>query len=546
MHRVSLALILLALPACGTPEPDAPPDAFTCEANAAPLAPMVMSPVSARIDIIPDELAIELSPFFDRDVGDVQGATEVEIYSIDNGVPVSRIWSALIESEPAAPITLADGTFVVGMTEWTDYVIRARHRDARGDCSEWSPWSENLPFRTDDGSTYLYDPDVVRDVYLTIPPASWTAIDAQATPPGCVPYERDYHTATLTYDGEVLEGVGIHVKGGCGSARHLDGKSSFKVKFDWDDPAIPGCPENRRFRGQKHLVLNNNVQDRTMQHERMGYELEQMLGVPTPRANSVRVHVNGAYWGLYTNVEPVDRRMMERWFGSNGGMAYEGTYWCDLVAGNVPPLSDPDTNDEGCLTREFRTDTCGSPPGEGDDPETYAPLRRFIALMVAIPLGEFYPAITQYVEFDTFLSQWAIESVLSHWDAYQFSIMNNYRVYHDPTTDKWTVIPTGIDQTFLGDQDPWGVSGTLAARCIDEPDCDAAFGARLAEVNAMFTSANLAARAQQIHDQINADVLADPRKEYDNAEFAQAYVDLQSYIVDRPARVTQHLTAHGF
>jgi len=510
---------------------------------------MVMSPMPGRIDILEDALAIDLSPFYDKDVDDAHGATEVAIYTVSNGVPVSKIWSAMLEADSGADldrVVLADGSFDIAMSDWTDYVIRARHRDDRGDCSEWSAWSGDVPFRTDDGSTYLYDPDVVRDVYLDIPPATWAAIDAQAAPPGCVPYERDYHTATLTFDGVVYAGVGIHIKGGCGSSRDMDGKPSFKVKLDWDDPTSAGCPAPRRIHGQKHLTLNNNVQDRTMQHERMAYELEQTLGVPTPRASSVRLYVNNTYWGVYTNVEPIDRRFMERWFDDSGGMAYEGTYWCDLVAGNLPALADPDTNDGGCLTREFRADACDSPPSGNDDPETYAPLRTFVAQLAAIPAGEFYPAITAYVEFDTFLYQWAVEAVISHWDAYQFSIMNNYRVYHDPSTDKWSVIPTGVDQTFLGDQDPWGVSGTLAARCRDEPDCEAQFAAALDEANQMFTASNLAARAQQIHDLIAPHVLLDTRKEYDNNAYAAAYSELLTYIANRPVRVEQHLTAHGF
>ena len=72
----------------------------------------------------------------------------------------------------------------------------------------------------------------MRDVYLTIPQATWDAIDAQATPPGCVPYRRDYHTASIMFEGQTLDGVGIHVKGGCGSARHMNGKASFKKTAD--------------------------------------------------------------------------------------------------------------------------------------------------------------------------------------------------------------------------------------------------------------------------------------------------------------------------
>jgi hypothetical protein len=41
-------------------------------------------------------------------------------------------------------------------------------------------------------------------------------------------------------------------------------------------------------------------------------------------------------------------------------------------------------------------------------------------------------------------------------------------------------------------------------------------------------------------------VLVDPRKEYDNTAYANAYSELLTYIANRPSRVDQHLTAHGF
>jgi hypothetical protein len=528
-----IAALLLA--ACtGGNDDDAPP----CEASAeAPDAPTILAPGPGRIDIIPAQLDIQLSPFTDPDPAAHHGGTQVEI---SNGTTV--VWHAELDGH-YTDVTLADGTFDWGsdLADWTDYTVHARYRDDNGDCSTWSAWSDDLAFKTDDGSTYLFDPTVIRDFYLTLPQASVDGINAQAVPPGCVPYERDYYEGSLTFEGVVYDHVGVHAKGGCGSARDLNGKTSLKIKLDWDDPADPGCPAGRTLYGQKHLTLNADVQDQTSEHERLGYEVYHELGVPTPRAATARVYINGTYYGVYTDVETIDRRFLSRWFGSNRGMLYEGTYWCDLLPQNVPATTD----DSGCLTREFRDDAC-SVPDPGDDPLTYDLLRDLVTRIQNLPAGGFYPEVEQFFQFDTFLSQWAWESVISHWDAYEFSIQNNYRVYHDPSTDTWSMIPTGIDQTFGGDQDPWGVGGTLAARCLGEPDCEAAFADRLRTVKQLLVSDDVAARATAIYNQIHVDVENDPRKEFDNGTYLNAYNGVLGYIANRPARVDQILATHGF
>jgi len=531
-----LLVLATALVACGTDD--------TCELDTAPVAPKVMAPLEDRIDVVAEDLVIDLSPFSDPDADDLHGGTEIEIWYVDHGVPSDRVWSASLEGA-VTQATIADGTFDFGtdLNDWTKYVVRARYRDDRGDCSTWSDWSTDLAFRTDDGSSYLFDPEVIREVRLTIPPESWDPINAEARPPGCVPFTRTYHRGSVSFEGETYEDVGLHIKGGCGSARDLGQKASFKVKIDWDDPLVEGCPDDRKLLGQKHLTLNNNVQDRTAEHERLGYELYQAFGVPTPRAATVKLYVNDTYWGVYTHVESVDRRFLSRWFESNDGMLYEGTYWCDLTPDHVPPT---ETDDSYCLTREFKDDACTGELDDGADPLTYTPLRDFVGRIAALPAGGFYPEIEEFFDFDTFLSQWAIESLMSHWDGYVFSIMNNYRVYHDVVTDRWSIIPTGIDQTFSGDQDPWGVSGTLGVKCLAEPDCEAAFAARLAVVSARFVSMEMSDRAAHIHDQIALDVMADPRKEYDNSAYADAYNGLIDFIGWRPGRLDEILRAHGF
>ncbi|MSP15371.1 MAG: hypothetical protein EXR73_01950 [Myxococcales bacterium] len=544
-------LLTLVLVACATepvalPDADLTPDAFVCPANLLPETPTITTPSAGRIDVFPHNLVFEIARFADPDFGDIQGASEWELWTLAGDTPIDRVWHAELTGR-ATQTYLAAGTYEgaavgVGLAQWRRYGVRARVRDDHDACSQWSAWSSELAFRTDDGSIYLFDPSAVREFHITIPPESQDPINAQASPPGCVPYHRDYHEGALSFEGESFAGVGIHIKGGCGSSRNLGGKASFKINLGWDDPAVPGCPDERRLHGQKHLTLNNGVQDRTSQHERLAYWLYHQLGVPTPRAVTANVFVNDEYWGVYTLVEAIDRRFLDRWFPTNDGMLYEGTYWCDLIPANLPPGEE----DTYCLTREFSPDACSSPPEPGADPETYDLLRAFVYRIDELRSGEFYPEVETFFDMETFFSQWALEAVISHWDAYQFSIMNNYRVYHDPTMDRWTLIPTGVDQTFGGDQDPWGVGGVLARRCLDEPDCEAAFAARLQAVNDLFEASSLSARAAGQFSQLWPHIQNDPRREYGEREFLDAYQELLEYISNRPTRIREHLAYHGY
>lgn len=256
----------------------------------------------------------------------------------------------------------------------------------------------------------------------------------------------------------------------------------------------------------------------------------------------MRIFVNDELFGLYTHVETIDRRFLSRHFASKEGMLYEGTYWCDLVPENIGPGDDDDSY---CLTREFSPDACSTPDVAGD-PVDYAKLHELIGQLEELSGGGFYPEVTEFIDLDRFLTTWAIEAVISHWDNYAFYIRNNYRVYHDPVTTHWTFISTGIDQTFNSDEDPWGVGGVVAARCLAEAACEAAFAARLAEVRDAFASSDLAERADMIFEQLSPYVEEDPRREYDFATFVNQHDGIQSFIEQRPARIDEYLADHGF
>jgi len=515
--------------------------------NSPPDAPSLLAPAANAVGVPSELLTLVGTAFADPDPDDVHSESEFEIWSFRDGAPLALVWTAAV-ADPAklTSVTLADGEFAAGpsvtaLGDWIEYGARARYRDSNAVCPSWSAWSDYVPFRSDDGSYYLFDPSRIHDIYIDLSPDSWNAINAEALPPDCVPYLRPYHPGTVRFEDQVFEGAGVRVKGGCGSARDLNGKAGFKLNLEWDDPDVAGCPPERHLYGEQRLTLNNLVQDRSFVHERLAYALHHAMGVPTPRTAHIRVHVNGELWGLYLNVETIDRRFLRRWFDSNQGMLYEGTYWCDLIQENVPPTLD----DTYCLSRKFKGGPCTTPEPD-TDPADYTLLRELVAKIDALPPGGFYPEVEAFFDFDTLLSSWAVHAIVAHWDGYEFEIVNNYRVYHDPSTDRWTIIPTGLDQTFDQDMGIWEAQGRLAVRCLEEPECEAAYAARVHQALDAFTQLDLSSRALEIRDQISNDVAQDPRKEVGYDQFLSRVEETRQWIARRPNDILQMLAQRGY
>ena len=61
--------------------------------------------------------------------------------------------------------------------------------------------------------------------------------------------------------------------------------------------------------GYDNINLHNGFNDPTMMREVISYEILREY-MPAPRANWVDVYVNNVYWGLYINIQQVDKGMV--------------------------------------------------------------------------------------------------------------------------------------------------------------------------------------------------------------------------------------------
>lgn len=342
-----------------------------------------------------------------------------------------------------------------------------------------TPGAENPvdPGLSRDPSDVLYPADAVIRIDLTIPGASWDALAAN----------RDALVeASVAFQGVVLEPVQLTIKGGAGSERDITQKAAFRISLDtW----LPG----QRLRGVEHLTLNNMVQDPSGCHELVAYRLMREAGVPAPRVAHVELWLNGQYRGLYLNVETIDDQFLQRWFDDPYGNLYEGVYGADVSLG-LAALMEQD--EQGLYDVSDRSE-----------------LEALGQMLALPPTEENWSAFEAKIEVDRTLRMLAAEVVTQHWDGY-FWYPNNYRIYHEPSTDRWTLLPWGTDQTFgFPGGDIHGANGDIAAWCMQVPSCRARYDGALLEMADRLLAMDLETIVPEAYDRIILLYEADPLRE---------------------------------
>jgi len=224
----------------------------------------------------------------------------------------------------------------------------------------------------------------------------------------------EYRKADVTIDGVKIGSVGVRKKGFLGSA--ISTRPSLKINLD-------KYVKGQQFEGLEMLTLNNNNQDQSMVQTAIVYDYFRRAGVPAPRAGFAHVTVNGENLGIYTNVESMDKVLMQRLFDSSNGILYEG------YGGDLNPIELPRVVEKS-----------------GSKNQNRDRLKELVALLAAPgPLS--VEKIQEYVELDSFIKLWAAEVLIGHWDSYSGN-RNNFYIYQNPKTQKFHFLPWGPDSAF--------------------------------------------------------------------------------------------------
>lgn len=272
----------------------------------------------------------------------------------------------------------------------------------------------------------LYRDDIVPRIDIWLPADSLAILLA----PGNEHSNYHWH-ATFAFDNgdqrDTVYNVGLRLRGN--TSRTAD-KKSFKVSFNTYEPG-------RQWNGVEKLNLNGEHNDPAVCRSKVCWDLLRQMGVPAPRANHVRLYINGEFRGLYVNVEHIDEEFAETRFGNKNGNLYKCLWPADLAyLGSNPDLYKFESN--GRRAYDLRTNE------ETDD---YSDLAHFIDVLNNTPIADLPCELEQVMNVETLLPAMAFDVLAGNWDG-PFYNKNNFYLYKNTATGLFEFIPYDLDNTL--------------------------------------------------------------------------------------------------
>jgi hypothetical protein len=276
-----------------------------------------------------------------------------------------------------------------------------------------------------DAKTYpdakLYDPTVLRTLFFEFENKDWEQ------------ELQDFHgtdvevPATLTADGKAYPNVGVSFRGMSSYGMVPAGsKRSFNVSLDLADP-------KQRLYGYKTLNLLNAHEDASMMSTVLYSHVARQY-TPAPKANFVKVVVNGESWGVYPSVQQYDKVFLEENYKTD-----KGTRW--KVRGSPGGGGGLDYVGDKVDDYKRRYEMKG-----GDDEKAWKALVALCKTLSQTPPDKLEEALKPMLDIDGALRFLALDVALINNDGYWVRA-SDYSLYRDGK-GMFHVIPHDMNEAF--------------------------------------------------------------------------------------------------
>ena len=303
---------------------------------------------------------------------------------------------------------------------------------------------------------------------------------------------KPYHPISFQYDSQSFQ-AHIRLKGSFSWNPAETDKMQFVISFN-------EAGSGGRFYGQRKIELDAPYYDKTILHNRVALSYMRDQGLPAQCANNAKLSINGEYYGVYAQLERIDREFLERSFPE----APDGDLWKNGW--------DPKNNDVFDSSRIDAFDEAIS-----------------------------VPELELLCDLDQAITEWATEAMIPHGDGF-WGLERNYYLYDHPTRG-FVFIPFDLDASFEwveSDADPIFWTGSWR---IGPPNqfllsiADAARRAQfISEIDAAHAGYDvdlLAGRITNYSNQIRAAVESDPNNSFTAEQWEDAIRAMRGYLAPR-------------
>ena len=157
----------------------------------------------------------------------------------------------------------------------------------------------------------FYDINTINNVEITFSESNWDSLLDNLVSEG----NEGRLMGTTVINGITYDSVGVRYKGNSSySANQVKNPLNIKLDYIIDD---------QEHEDYGTLKLANVYKDPSFIREVLGYEIARNY-FPASKSNYAKVYINGAYLGLYTNDQDVDKHFMRSHFYSNDNARIKG------------------------------------------------------------------------------------------------------------------------------------------------------------------------------------------------------------------------------
>jgi len=267
----------------------------------------------------------------------------------------------------------------------------------------------------------LYDIQTLRTLFLDFENADWEKELMEF-------HGTDVEVpATLTVDGAKYENVGVHFRGASSFMMVGEGrKHSLNLSLDF-------VHEKQDLGGYRTLNLLNSAGDPTFLRAVLYYQIAREY-LPAPKANWVRVAVNGESWGVYVNVQQFNKDFVDEWFGTKKGARWKAPGRPNGNSG-LEYLGD----DVAEYRKRYEIKS-------SDDPKSWEALIELCRVLNQTPAEELEEKLSPLLAIDGVLKFLALENVFINTDGY-WTRASDYSIYREES-GRFHIIPHDVNETF--------------------------------------------------------------------------------------------------